>query len=78
MRVSGTDSPYPNPSPDGSIQIEAVDKAIVRLTDLGGREIEFSSTRINEDVIEITPKQRLPAGVYMIQNNGSKHKIVLE
>ena len=78
VRISGTDSPYPNPAKDGTVQIEATTNAIIKLTDLSGRNIDFASKRIYDDVLELTPKQRLPKGIYMIFNNGVGYKVVVE
>jgi hypothetical protein len=78
VRMSGTDSPYPNPSRNGVVQIEANQNAVIHLTDLSGRPIGFDSRRMEGDVTEIIPKQRLQAGVYVISNNGLKYKVVVE
>jgi hypothetical protein len=78
VRVSGTDSPYPNPSKDGTLHIEATAKAVIKLTDQSGRNIDFVSRHINDEVLELTPKQRLQSGVYVISNNGVGYKVFVE
>lgn len=78
VRTSGRDAPYPNPAPHGVFRIEARDVSRLKLTDLLGRDISFSSKRIDDEVIELQPHARLQPGVYVVSNDGVGYKVVVE
>lgn len=78
IRTSGTDSPFPNPTANGAVHIEATDNAVIKLTDLSGRNLDFVRKRINDEVVELTPRQRLQPGTYVITKDGQSYKLIVE
>ncbi|WP_109675095.1 hypothetical protein [Dyadobacter jejuensis] len=78
VRISGTDSPYPNPSKGGVFQIETADMAGLKLFTEAGIEVPIGYRRVSAEAVEITPKERLVKGIYLIRSDGVGYKLVVE
>lgn len=78
VRTSGTDVPYPNPAENGVIYIKAEENAMLKLTDLGGKDISFTRRFVGNGIVEIRPVVSLQPGVYIISHNGVGSRIVIE
>ncbi len=76
--TTAADAPYPNPARGGIFRIEAARGAALKLTDLSGRDIPFTIQRIDEELMEIRPAQKLQPGVYVVSIDRTGYRVVVD
>lgn len=71
-------APYPNPAKEGVFFIDTNSLKTLRLHDMMGRNIPYSTKPLGGDIVEIHPGQQLMPGIYFIFVNGKRHKMLVE
>jgi hypothetical protein len=64
-----------------NVKVEDADEASFVMNDLNGRAIALKNSKLNQTIVEITPSENLPLGMYIlqVQTAGSlkKHKVLV-